>query len=74
MMKYLITRQNRDGSFDSVGMDNRTIVSGYKTYRNAFKYGIQPFGNGRVCRVEVYPGNSIYGNPIEVFCCSTEVI
>lgn len=70
-MKYLVTRQNADGSFDSVGMNNRTIVSGYKTYHNAFRFAIRPFGNGRVCRVEVYAG-SVTGNPIDVFCCTTD--
>lgn len=65
--KYLVTRQNTDGSFDEVGMNNRTIVSGYKTYRNAFRFGINPFGRGRVCRVEVYYGGNIQQNPHDRF-------
>ncbi len=54
MAEYIVTRQNADGSYDSVGMNNRCIIRGYKTYRNAFKYGINVFGNGRMCRVEEY--------------------
>ena len=65
-MKYIITRQNNDGSFDTVGMNNRCIVDGYKTYKNAFKFAINPWGRGRVVRVETYP-NSIYDKPSQVF-------
>ena len=65
-MKYLITRQNKDGTFDSVGMNNRTLISGYKLYRNAFKFAINPFGRGALVRVEKYPG-SVYGEPSGVF-------
>jgi hypothetical protein len=54
MAEYIVTRQNADGSYDSVGMNNRCIIRGYKLYRNAFKYGINPFGSGRMCRVEEY--------------------
>lgn len=66
MSKYLVTRQNADGSYDEVGMNNCYIVSGYKTYKNAFKYGINPFGNGRKVRVEVY-GDNIHTKPFDVF-------
>lgn len=66
MRKYLCTRQNADGSYDEVGMNNRCIISGYKTYKNAFKYGINVFGRGRPVRVEVY-GDNIYGSPLETF-------
>jgi hypothetical protein len=67
MRSYIITRQNSDGSFDEVGMNNRCIVRGYKTYKNAFKYGINPFGHGKVCRVEEFAGDSVQGDPRQVF-------
>lgn len=70
MIRYLITRQNKDGTFDSVGMNNRALISGYKTYRNAFKFAINPFGRGALVRVEVYRG-SVYGEPSEVFSTVT---
>lgn len=66
MRTYLVTKQNADGTYDEVGMNNRCIISGYKTYKNAFKYGINVFGNGKTCRVEVYNG-SIHQNPADVF-------
>jgi len=70
MSKYIVTKQNDDGSYDEVGTNNRCIISGYKTFRNAFKYGINPFGNGKTVRVEVY-GNNIFGKPSGVYTYST---
>ena len=70
MTSYLVTKQNADGSYDSAGMNNRCIISGYKTFRNAFKYGINPFGNGKTVRVEVYAG-SVLGKPLGVYTYST---
>jgi len=67
MTKYLITRQNADGTYDSAGMNNRMIVSDYKTYRNAFKYAINPFGRGRMCQVEVYHGSIQAPKPHNTF-------
>jgi len=70
MRKYIVTKQNNDGSYDSVGMNNRCIISGYKTYKNAFKFGINPFGCGKTCKVEVYY-NTVQSNPTEVFYTKT---
>ena len=67
MTTYIITRKNSDGSYDEVGMNNRCIVRGYKTYRNAFKYAINPYGAGRTCRVEQYNGDSVQGEPSIIF-------
>lgn len=66
-MKFVVTRQNPDGTYDEVGMTNRTVISGYKTIRNAMKYGVIPFGRGRKCRVEQYIGESIYGTPYDAW-------
>lgn len=69
MTQYVVTRQNSDGSYDTAGMSNRCIISGYKLYRNAFKYGINVFGRGRTCKVERYA--SAYGEPVETFYTQT---
>lgn len=67
MTTYILTRQNNDGSYDEVGMNNRCIIRGYKTYRNAFKFGINPFGRGRTVRVEQYAGENVQCEPSIVF-------
>lgn len=69
-MRYIITRQNSDGTFSEAGGTNRTIVDGYKTYKNAFKYAINPFGRGALVRVECYPG-SLYTQPSDTFTAIT---
>ena len=56
MLKIIVTKQNKDGSFDEVGMNNRALFSNYKTLKNAIKFGAKPFANGKACRVEVFPG------------------
>ena len=53
-MKLILTRQNPNGTYDEVGMNNRTVITGYKTVRNAIKYRVLPFGQGRPVRVEEY--------------------
>ena len=70
MTKYLVTKQNDDGSYDSVGTKNRAIFSGYKTYKNAYKFAINPFGRGRTVRVEVY-GDEIYAEPSKTYYTRT---
>jgi hypothetical protein len=70
-MRYLVTRVNEDGSFDEVGMRNRTFVSGYKLYRNAFRYAINPFGNGKLVRIECFPDSGSINTPIDIFTAVT---
>jgi hypothetical protein len=70
MTKYLVTRQNADGSYDEVGMSNRCVVDGYKTFRNAFKYSINSFGNGKRVKVEVY-ADSLLSEPVGVTILTT---
>jgi hypothetical protein len=65
-MQYIVTRQNADGTYDEVGMRNRTVVSGYKTYAGALRYAIKPFGQGATVRVEVYPF-SVCLDPVDIF-------
>ena len=40
MSKFIVTRKNKDGSFDNVGMNNRYLTSGYKTLSGLIRYGI----------------------------------
>ena len=61
MTTYIITKQNADGSYDEVGMRNRTLITGYKTMAGALRYGIEPFARGCIARVEIFRG-SVYGN------------
>jgi hypothetical protein len=56
MLKIIVTKQNSDGTYDEVGMNNRTLFSHYTTVRGAMKYGVLPYGKGKAIRVEVYPG------------------
>lgn len=59
-MKIIVTKQNANGTYDSVGMSNRALFSEYKTLRGAIKYGARTFANNRPFRVEVYPSGNIY--------------
>lgn len=40
MSKFIVTRKNKDGSFDNVGMNNRYLTSKYKTLSGLIRYGI----------------------------------
>jgi len=53
-MKAIITKQNKDDSFDEVGMNNRMITGEYKTERNLIKYGIPEHFKKHICRIELY--------------------
>lgn len=39
-MKVIVTRKNKDGSFDNVGMNNRFFCDHYKTLNGLIKYGV----------------------------------
>lgn len=58
-MKAIITRPNEDGSYDEVGMNNRYLVSHYKTKRGLLRYGIAKHYKGKV-RIEIWYGDNIY--------------
>lgn len=59
-MKAIITRPNSDGTYDDVGMNNRTVVGPYKLLNNLIRHGTpQHFkGKGRL-RYELFYGDSI---------------
>lgn len=59
-MKIIVTQENADGSYDEVGTNNRCLISGYKTLKNAMKFGVMPFANNKAIRVEIYPHGNIY--------------
>ena len=40
MSKFIVTRKNKDGSFDNVGMNNRYLTSEYRTLSGLIRYGI----------------------------------
>lgn len=53
-MQIIVTKQNLNGSYDQVSMNNRALFSNYKTLKNAVKFGAKMFANGNPCKVEVY--------------------
>jgi hypothetical protein len=69
-MKMIVTRPNEDGTYDTCGLNNRTLVSGYKTFKGALEHGVKPYGAGAVVRVEVY-GERLYGEPLQAFTYQT---
>lgn len=64
-MKAIVTRQNPDGSFDEVGMNNRTVFGPYRAQRTIEKLAAE-FAGRRGYRVELYRTDSIYGEPDDV--------
>ncbi len=65
-MKIIVTRQNDRGVFLEVGMSDRALVSNYKTIKGAIKHFAKPYANGKPYKLEIYFGDSIYGNPDKV--------
>jgi len=65
-MKIIATKQNKDGSYDSVGMNNRTITSSYKTTSGFIRYGIPTHFYGNTLRLEVFYGDNVYKNPDKI--------
>jgi len=53
-MKAIITRQNKDGTFDNVGMNNKMITGEYKTKKNLLRYGIPEHFKKHTCRIELF--------------------
>lgn len=63
-MKVIVTKQNADGSFDEVGMNNRSIFSQFKTKIGAFRRMKQILPPGTY-RLEFFTDNGIYGDPFD---------
>lgn len=68
-MQAILTRENRDGSFDTVGMSNRTVTKTYMSEAQLIRHAVVPFAgtspSGWV-KVEVYR-RTLYGEPDSVF-------
>jgi len=61
-MKAIVTRQNPDGTYDEVGMNNRIVVGPFKRERTVFLRAFT-WARGRSHRVETFAGDSILGSP-----------
>ena len=61
-MKFLETRQNKDGSFDEVGMTNRTLYSDLKTINGAARRARKLWPNAGL-RIEAFSNERFYGEP-----------
>ena len=64
-MRAIITRPNEDGSYNEVGMNNRTVTGQYKTKKGLLRYGIPDHFKGKL-RIELFH-LSILGNAYETF-------
>jgi hypothetical protein len=58
-MKAIITRQNNDGTYDEVGMNNITISGEYKT-KLGLHVSAQKFSNGGKVRIEILDPINMY--------------
>ena len=61
-MKFLITRQNKDGSFDEAGGRNRTLYSDLKTIKGAARRARKLWPNAGL-RIEAFSTERFYGEP-----------
>lgn len=59
-MKAIITKQRLDGTFDSVGMNNRALISHLTTERGVIKWAAG-YAGGKPHRIELF--TNIYGEP-----------
>lgn len=55
-MRAIITRQNPDGTYDTVGMNNRSLTKDYGSVHALVRYGIKPAVDaaGKPCKVEIF--------------------
>jgi len=65
-MKIIYTRQNKDGSYDNVGMNNQRLTSKYTTTNGFLRYGIPDTFRGHTLRLEVYYGDNIHRDPNKI--------
>lgn len=67
-MKGIVTARNADGTYDGVGMNNRTITGCLKTTQgirnNAFRFAESLKRTG--VEIEFFPAGRIYGTPFSV--------
>lgn len=60
-MQVIATKQNKDGSYDWCGTNNRRLLSRYKSVRTLLQYGIPTLWIQKGVRVEIFYG-SIFKN------------
>jgi len=61
-MQAIITKQNAQGGYDTVGMNNRALISHLKSERGVLKWAAG-YAGGRPHRVEFF--HNIYGEPFK---------
>lgn len=64
-MRAIITKQNDDGTYNDVGMNNRYLSKPYSTERGLIRFAIPKFWTVHKVRLEIF-GESIYGIPAKV--------
>ena len=60
MSKFIVTRKNKDGSFDNVGINNRYLTSKYKTLSGLIRHGISEQWKKNGFRVQDINENVLY--------------
>jgi hypothetical protein len=65
-LKIICTRQNKDKTYDEVGMNNRYLTSKYTTTNGFLRHGIRTDYFGNNIRLEVWYGDNIYREPDKV--------
>lgn len=65
-MQAIITKRNADGSYDNVGMENRTVTKQYKTARNLLKFGVPASWRNFGFRIEWFKKFDSYSDPFKV--------
>jgi hypothetical protein len=65
MIKAIVTAARPDGTFDEVGMNNRTVVGPYRRDFYIWR-AARAYGRGRPFRIEFFRGDRIYGNPYKI--------
>lgn len=60
-MKVILTRQNNDGTYDEVGMNNRMLISDLKADRAIDRHA-RAFGRGRKVRLEYFTDSNFYAD------------
>ena len=61
-MKFLVTKKNKDGSFDEVGGRNRTLYGDLKTVKGAARRARKLWPNAGL-RIEAFSAERFYGEP-----------
>jgi hypothetical protein len=64
-MRAIITRPRNDGTYDEVGMNNRTLTKHYETERGLLKYGIPKHFKGTL-RIELYNSTIHSDKPLKI--------